>query len=103
MMKKIGKIGKVNQKVNKRLKQMYEEIGIRDCEINLSGCDNWFLQFVHRHKRNWYKEQTGSLEELEDALSSYYQTCLGCNHCHQIIEKDAKLTSEVFARIRGEE
>ena len=95
-MKIIGKIGKINIAANKRLKTLYEGLGVTSCEIQLEGCDNWFLQFAHRHKRIWYRSQP-------EQLSEHKQTVLACNHCHQIIEKDSGLTGEIFERLRGPE
>jgi hypothetical protein len=36
-------------------------------------------------------------------LATFNQTVLACVPCHTIIEKDAKLTEDLFLRLRGEE
>jgi hypothetical protein len=93
-MKQIGKIGKINLKANKILKDKFTELGIGYCEIQLPGCMGTFgLSFAHRHKRMWYRSQP-------ELLSSIDQVVLSCASCHQKIEQDAKLTEEVFERLR---
>jgi len=89
----IGKIGRANLEANKRLKELFD--GQNYCEIGLEGCmRTWPLQFVHRHKRIWYK---GDVEKLSD----YNEVVIGCQVCHDKIEHNAELTEEVFKRLRG--
>lgn len=95
-MNQLGKIGKINQKANKKILVMFEEHNINRCEIQLPGCQNYILQRVHRHKRHWYR----SCPEL---LWDYKQVVCGCHYCHEIIERDPELTEKIFLRIRGEE
>lgn len=96
-MKKIGKIGKANQKANRLLKIMFESKGITYCELRLDGCLGTFaLSFAHRHKRHWYR---GQLEKLHD----FQQVALSCIKCHEIIEKDSELTEKIFKELRGHE
>lgn len=95
-MRQIGKIGKINLKANKKILEMFEDNDISHCEINLPGCDNFFLQRVHRHKRVWYRS---CLEKLWD----FKQVVCGCQSCHEKLEKDRKLTESTFLRLRGEE
>ena len=95
-MKIIGKIGRININANRKLKELYNDLGITYCEIGLPGCDNFFLQFAHRHKRIYYRSRP-------ELLSEHNQTVLACCHCHSVIEKDKKLTEEVFMRLRGKE
>lgn len=94
-LKRVGKVGRANAQANKRLR---EKLGdIHACEIRLEGCMvTWPLQFVHRHKRAWYK---GDVERLSDVR----QVVIGCQVCHDRIEHDSKLTEEVFTRLRGKE
>ena len=92
---KIGKRGRANLEANRRLKELYQDLGIRYCEIRLPGClINNYLQFCHRHKRDWYKGNV-------DLLSDYNQTVIGCQHCHDKIEVDKKLTEKVFNKLRN--
>lgn len=94
---KLGKIGKINQQANVRLKRFYGATDIRSCELRLDGCTgSYALSFAHRHKRNWYLGRP-------ELLSSFNQTVLGCVNCHQIIEKDPELTKKKFLELRGEE
>lgn len=93
---KVGKIEKINIEANKKLKKLYSEKGIYRCELRLPGCDNFFLQFAHRHKRIEYRSRP-------ELLSDFNQTVLACNYCHSKIEKDKKLTEDVFLRLRGKD
>ena len=95
--RKIGKRGKINLEANRKLKEQYYEIGIRDCEIQLPNCvkRSW-LSFVHRHKRREYYGK-------EEMLSNIKQVLLGCIPCHSVLEKDSELTEKVFLRLRGED
>jgi len=93
-MKRIGRIGKINLKANKILKQKYTERGTISCEIRLPGCmPNFALSFAHKHKRVWYKADLG-------LLSSVKETLVACPCCHDKIENNKKLTEEVFKRLR---
>ena len=95
-LKKIGKQGKINQKANQNLKEVYKDRAYR-CEIGLEGClGSMYLGVAHRHKRVWYYSQP-------DLLSSLEQTVLACTNCHNRIENNKELTEEVFLRLRGEE
>lgn len=88
----------LNKKVNKKLKELFEEEGARRCEARLDDkCFNYtHLSFAHRHKRNWYIGK-------EQALIDKNQVILACVSCHQQLEKDASLTESVFALLRGPE
>lgn len=93
-MKRIGRIGKANIQANKILKEIYYKKGIDSCEIRLDGCLGQFTSaFAHKHKRSWYN---GNVE----LLSSFNETILACQNCHNIIENDKILTEEVFKRLR---
>lgn len=95
-LRKIGKIGRINLEANKRLNALYEDSEIRNCELKLAGCENYPLNFCHRHERNWYK---GDVE----LLSSMKQTVIGCQCCHDKIDRDKKLREEKFLILRGAE
>ena len=80
-----------------RLKKLFMEKGIISCELKLKDCwGNEALSFAHRHKRRWYYAK-------EELLQSWKQVILACIPCHQVIEKDAKLTEKVFLKLRGNE
>jgi hypothetical protein len=79
----------------KKLKVLFESLGITHCEIMLPGC--WFnnaLGFAHRHKRKWYYDKP-------ELLGDFNQVLLACNICHDKIEDDVELTEKYF-RIRRE-
>lgn len=88
----MSKQTKLNQKANKKLKEMFISKEITWCE--LCGNNN-FLTFAHRHKRDWYKGKS------ENLLYSYNQVLLLCIHCHQDIEYDKTKTINVFLNLRG--
>ncbi|MFA5993341.1 MAG: hypothetical protein WC823_00105 [Parcubacteria group bacterium] len=94
--RKIGKIGKANLEANKLLKILYENSDIRSCEIAGEGCENWILNYCHRHDREWYK---GDVE----LLSSFNQTIIGCQKCHGKMDTNKKEREEIFLKLRGEE
>lgn len=94
MITKLGKIGKANLKANKILKQKFEELDIKTCELGLPGCFiNNFLSFAHRHKRRFYG---GSVERLSDIK----EVLLACINCHDKIEDNKELTNEMFNKLR---
>ena len=95
--KKVGKVGKSNVDARKLIALHAEKHDLKLCEINLPGCmRTWPLAPAHRHKRNWYK---GDVELLADPK----QWVVACQHCHDAIEFDKKLTEEVFIKLRGSE
>lgn len=94
-LKRIGRQGKINLAANIRLKKIYAEKGITECEVRLPGClKNWALGFAHKHKRQDYYRLSPEM------LGNFYQTVLACSVCHNIIEHNKELTKEVFARLR---
>ena len=99
MIKQIGKQGRINQKANKKLAQMWFDKEIDYCELYIPhDCNGWMiLTNAHRHKRDWYK---GKAPEL---LYSYNQVALICSNGHTLIEYDKELTEEVFLKLRGSE
>jgi len=87
---KLGKIGKLNQSVNRKLKQLFLSKGIIRCEI----CNSDFgLSFAHRHKRIWYRGRPG-------LLSVFNQVLLLCLVCHGVLETNRQLTEDAFRRLR---
>jgi hypothetical protein len=94
-MTKLGKIGKRNIAANKKIKTMFEDKGIRFCELRLKGCTpDYMLTFAHRHKRVWYRSQP-------ELLFDYKQVILCCMHCHDTIERDSDMTAALFQLCRG--
>lgn len=98
-LRNIGKFGKINLEVNKRLKELYEDSDIRSCELRLEGCENYPLNYCHRHERDWYK-QFKDVEKIIEMMSSKEQTVIGCQWCHHIIDTDKKLREEKFNQLR---
>lgn len=92
-LKHIGKIGKRNINAVRKLKQMFMDKGITQCE--LCGSDN-YLSFAHKHKRIWYRE-------FPELLSDFNQVLLLCVPCHERMEYDKELTNKIFAGLRGED
>ena len=80
--------------VRKKLKLIYEEKGIRTCELRFDGC--WIyngLTFHHRHKRIWYYPRP-------ELLGVFEQTILACPVCHPIVEDDRELNKKKFKQLR---
>lgn len=88
---------KIWDKERAKLKKIYDDHWITECEVQLPGCTkNNFLGFHHRHKRNWYKERG-----RRELLGEFNQTILVCNNCHDKIEDDRAKTKEIFQQLRG--
>ena len=90
---------KINQKANKELHKLFWNEEIFTCEIRLPGCLNsWMLNYCHRHPRRYYYDKPDEL------LWSKNQVLLGCQKCHEILDKMSKeKKEEIFLRLRGEE
>lgn len=89
-----GKITKINADANRKLKILFESKNIFFCEICGSGD---FLSYAHRHKRIFYRR-------CPELLSDFNQVLLLCTMpCHQLLERDKKLTEDTFLRLRGAE
>ena len=99
MIKKIGKIGKLNRKENSKLKQLWIDKDIRWCEFDEVHVCNFglFPENAHRHKKTWYR---GKPDELR---WSFNQVAKICNFSHNYIEFNAKRTVAFFKRLRGPE
>jgi len=86
-----------NQKANQILREIFWEKGIMSCELMFKGClGTLFTAFAHRHKRVWYYDKP-------ELLIDFNQVVLACQHCHDKIEHNKKLTEEVFEKLRGED
>ena len=99
MLKKIGKIGKLNIKEGRELAKLWIEKDIRWCEFDEPHSCNFgiFPENAHRHKKKWYR---GKPDELRWSIK---QVARLCNNSHNLIEFDAKKTAEFFERLRGSE
>lgn len=94
---KPGKRTKQWQAEVRKLKKLFDQKGIRYCELRFDGCWNYNgLGFAHRHKRAFYYDKPTLLGEFSHII-------LACNHCHAIIEKNSILTEEKFQELRGNE
>jgi hypothetical protein len=86
---------KINKIANSKLRILFYDKEIYLCEARLNGCQyDWILSFAHRHKRRWYYDKPDKL------LWDFGQVILCCLHCHEILEKDSKLTEEIFTKLR---
>ena len=99
MIKKIGKIGKLNIKEGRELAKLWIEKDIRWCEFDkLHMCYlNMGLQNAHRHKKRWY---LGKPDTLRWSIN---QAARLCQVSHHYIEFNAKRTATFFKRLRGPE
>jgi len=85
-----GRHTKTNKKANQKLKKIFLEKGITNCE----GCGIKFgLTFAHRKKRYLYYKDPKKLYDINEVL-------LLCLVCHQKIEADKKLIEEIFELLR---
>ena len=92
---KRGKRTKAWENDRIRLKKEFKRRRIFYCELKFDVCWNGqALSFAHRHKRHWYFAHP-------ELLSDFTHVILACIPCHNIIEKDAKLTEEKFMELRG--
>jgi len=93
----VGKRGRANYAARQRIAEIAEEKNLTTCEIRLPGCKgNFGLAPAHKNKRDYYN---GDVEKLSDPN----EWVAGCQWCHELIEKDKKLTAEVFDRLRPQE
>jgi hypothetical protein len=81
--------------VKEKLIQEYKDKEIYSCELRLSGCNNLFTTFAHRHKRREYRGT--------NLLWTFNQTILACQNCHTKIEYNRNLSDEMFNKLRGED
>ena len=77
----------------KKVVKMFEEKGITICEVRLKEVmDHSGETPAHRLKRRHY---------TDGRINSFEEIVLACPRCHEIMEKDPKLTEEIFKRLRG--
>lgn len=102
--RRVGKVGKANIEARAAIAKTAEAMKLTQCELGpillqygINIClYNFALAPAHRHKRAWYK---GDAEKLADVK----QWVCACVDCHDAIEHNAKLTEEVFIKLRGPE
>jgi len=88
----MGKKTEINNKAyeinNKNLSD------IEYCEAALSTCNGFCKRTIaHRKKRRFYNSV--------DELTNPNEVAIIGSYCHSVMEKDPKLTEEIFKRIRG--
>jgi len=98
MIKKIGKIGKLNAVANKMLNKLWIEKDVRWCELPIPHeCSQGMgLTNCHRHKRIFYRSK-------QALLWNYNQVIRICMAGHEMIEYNRQLSDQVFSELRGEE
>ena len=103
-MKQVGKIGKINIKVNKKIAQMWVDKGIDYCEACTILNDLGFLEWqclqassnAHRHSRVWYRAKPEYLWKFEQVIRA-------CIPAHKFLDDNPAIRKEVFILLRGVE
>lgn len=110
MIKKLGKIGKINQIVRNINNKKLDERGINYCEVYQYLPDNYknvhnniFIGIAHRHNRDWYKTRFQFKEDHVKRLTDIKQICRACQGCHQFMDEQPEIRENVFVSLRGEE
>lgn len=105
---KLGKIGRFNQKVNRKIKEvcLENDIPFEYCEYYTKigaptdgTSPHGFVATAHRHKRDWYKENKMAKLPL---LYHPKQFLRLCQWHHDLIEYNKELNDKVFEVLRGE-
>ncbi len=103
-MKRIGKIGRINSKANKKIAQMWLDMGIHFCEICTILADMGLLKWqclqsnspCHRHGRVDYRTKS-------EMLYNYNQVVRGCVLAHEYIDRHTNIREKVFIKLRGKD
>ena len=99
-LRKIGKIGRINQKVPRKARQVLMDHGKYTCEIRIPGkCTGYADTVAHRRKRNDYKGHP----DYPAIMWDFKQIAWACLRCHIEIEQSKELTEEKFMELRGPE
>jgi hypothetical protein len=95
---KVGRIGRRNIEANKKIAEMWENMGINSCEamIDENCTRNYGLTNCHRHTRIYYYSQP-------ELLYDYTQVIRACLACHIFMEGKKQLTETIFEVLRGKE
>lgn len=93
ILQQIGRQGRINIEANKKLKDIYQNNSITECEI----CGGIFgLSWHHRHRRSYYYDKP-------ELLSRLNQTLLLDLKCHQMVECSNEKHKYYFNKLRGKE
>lgn len=97
-----GKQTEINREVNVILKKKYDIIKISHCEVG-KFFDYKDPFHLCRRKRDGYAHDAKRKEFRfrQEDLATVKHTLSICNHCHQVIENDVKLTAMLFQELRG--
>lgn len=103
-MRQVGKIGRINQKANIKIAEMWEERDIQYCEVCPILFEMGLLKKpclhassnAHRHGRIWYRGRP-------ELLYNYKQVVRACIYSHSQLDAKPSLREEVFIKLRGEE
>ena len=103
-LKQTGRIGKINQKANRKIARMWLDKGIDFCEacavLDEMGLLGWqCLQASsnsHRHGRVWYRGKPELLWNIKQVIRA-------CMKAHDFIDNNPVIREEVFEILRGEE
>jgi len=85
-LRKKGKVGKINQMINQKIKQFCIDNDIRNCEVKLNGCMNHYVAAAHLHNRHYYRGKNAHL------LSDPSNFVMACQYCHK--QLDDEMTQE---------
>lgn len=87
-MKRVGKIGRINQEARKKIALYCAEHSLSHCELLFPGCMGTFgVAPAHKEKREWYRTRP---ELLYDR--SHFK--IACQFCHEILDNRAKTTKK---------
>lgn len=85
---------RINVRANKILISEYQKRGITSCEFKGENCKgDWNMSFHHRFSRWYYRSQP-------ELLADFNETLLLCCQCHSLLQRDNKLSNEIFLRLR---
>ena len=99
-LKKIGKIGRINQKVFHKARQTLIDNEKSTCEIRIPGkCTGYADTVAHRRKRNDYKGHP----DYPAIMWDFKQIACACLRCLIEIEQSRELTEKKFLELRGPE
>jgi hypothetical protein len=82
----------INKKARKKIAEIAKKYNLTRCAIRLDGCSGEANHPAHRHKRAWYYDKP------EEFLWDIKEWLPACINCHMKIEKDNKLTEEIFEK-----
>lgn len=103
-MNQVGKIGKINQKANKHIAEMFMQKGIYYCEACRVLAELGYLKKpclqsgtnAHRHGRVWYRSKP-------ELLWDFKQVIFACMYAHPFLDANPSIKEKVFMILRGKE